>query len=400
MKDKQDLGVTVFDDLKMAKQVDKVTVKSQINVWLHSERNGTAVLGIEIDQIPSSLVLMKGQRAVMNCILKGQGDSHTWSFYWKHSSSISPLQKSELQNTSRISIHQSLNLLSSMLTISAVTPQDTGSYHCSVRVVLPTPQKECTGSGTFLTVQAAPKIRLWVDSGNGTSASLLLVCQALRFYPEDLNISWLPSFDLVAPPSEERSENPEDGTFSRTSFLRISGKVWEELKAGVTCQVNHNSIQDPLTDTIYPPGTSEGSYIYALCVPVVLLPFLILMRRRCGGACQARRANSSRTAQRDNRRRPQQVASAVPDPDIHYACVKPQQGWKKKLQDQQWKEQQEDTVYCALKHPSGERSSHGREEEEDLCYTTVSAAKSPKGVSRASKRDHASVYAILAESQV
>ncbi|XP_077340621.1 uncharacterized protein LOC143984204 [Lithobates pipiens] len=99
----------------------------------------------------------------------------------------------------------------------------------------------------------------------------LLICQAERFYPPDLNISW-----SVQPKANQTLEDlmeNEDGTFTKTSRLTIT----EEMQGGgVSCHLYHTMINTTLHQHVSLTGPRVLLYQKLFPCRVLLVITLIL----------------------------------------------------------------------------------------------------------------------------
>ncbi|OCT93550.1 hypothetical protein XELAEV_18011228mg [Xenopus laevis] len=171
---------------------------------------GTRAVAVGVIQEPPSLSLLVGEKSLMSCTVQGAPSDWTlFNIYWKLKGTNpngSALNNTDvtLQNNSRIFI-SGLKGHSSSLIISSVRPKDSGTY--------------------VLT----PVLHLRAET-----EGQLLVCEAQRFYPPELNISW--SFSAEENPAQETlNENP-DGTYTKTSTINVTEELWD---THVICQVQH-----------------------------------------------------------------------------------------------------------------------------------------------------------------
>ncbi|XP_053311015.1 signal-regulatory protein gamma-like [Spea bombifrons] len=226
--------------------------------------SGAAALRVLQD--PPSLDLREGQTALMFCTLGGpQRDWDSVYFYWKvNSTGIHP--------SSRVTITSGPRSLSSSLRISPVTARDSGLYECEIRALQNHIQESRTGNGTRLLVAAFPVITLMMDK-----EKQLLICEAQRFYPPELNISW--SFSNMENQTQDTLVENADGTYTKSSTVGIADIMRERE---VTCSLQHISLTAPLNDTLYVSGkfwvqtetpiyTERGTRLPVTAFPVITL---------------------------------------------------------------------------------------------------------------------------------
>ncbi|XP_041437089.1 signal-regulatory protein gamma-like [Xenopus laevis] len=183
----------------------------------------------------------------MSCTVQGAPSDWTlFNIYWKLKGTNpngSALNNTDvtLQNNSRIFI-SGLKGHSSSLIISSVRPKDSGTYVCEALILNKSKQMNYTGTGTLLIINnVTPVLHLRAET-----EGQLLVCEAQRFYPPELNISW--SFSAEENPAQETlNENP-DGTYNKTSTINVTEELWD---THVICQVQHVTLPMPLPLRLY-----------------------------------------------------------------------------------------------------------------------------------------------------
>ncbi|XP_073474205.1 uncharacterized protein [Aquarana catesbeiana] len=206
---------------------------------------------VTVVQHPPELYLSEGQTAWISCNISSTKEFQIVHHYWHMNG-----PKNALVNTSRITVTP----LS--LTISSVTPRDSGLYVCSfLDIMLDSYQ----GNGTHLLVTVTPAMTLREDTENH-----LLICQAERFYPPDLNISW-----RVQPEGNQTLEDlmeNEDGTFTKTSRLTITEEMQGE---SVSCHLYHTMFNTTLHRHV--SLTDPRIRLYQQLLPCrVLLVFILI----------------------------------------------------------------------------------------------------------------------------
>ncbi|XP_069768453.1 uncharacterized protein [Narcine bancroftii] len=189
----------------------------------------------KVIQSPSTMTLLRGQTARINCSLWGReewGDSAR--YYWsRHDSPIGCNRSQDfLKNGPRLTTRSDGSLV-----LLDVAVSDADTYYCCV-VADTRPWTRLSGNGTQLNVQAKPELLLSVDPRVKADGIRTLSCEATRFFPRDLNISWTITGGV---PSESEAGQPSvngDGTYHLTSRLRII-ETRQEPGPVVTCHVRH-----------------------------------------------------------------------------------------------------------------------------------------------------------------
>ncbi|KAK6486383.1 tyrosine-protein phosphatase non-receptor type substrate 1-like [Huso huso] len=127
--------------------------------------------------------------------------------------------------------------------IKALILNDSGIYTCKLDRVIPPPTQSITENKTVLQVTARPNIGLvYVNSSNGSTR---LVCTSEGFSPKHIEVSWFKDGELISNDAhEENLTSNDDGSFTLTSYCSVSGS------GDYTCQVNHSTLQSPLTASV------------------------------------------------------------------------------------------------------------------------------------------------------
>ncbi|XP_075054369.1 uncharacterized protein LOC142140557 [Mixophyes fleayi] len=209
----------------------------------------TGAVTVTIVQYPPILLLSAGQDARMSCNIKGSENVQIEYYYWHVTRSQ---QSTLLENNSRV------GLTSNSLVISSVTPRDTGLYVCQL---LNYKLDVFYGPGTNLLITATPVMSLRVDTEKN-----LLICEAERFYPHELEISWNNSTDGYQV-LQTLTEN-EDGTYTKRSILKVTEEL---LGQKMTCHLWH--ITRNVTLHHYDPRL----ILYQQLFPVRILLVVILI---------------------------------------------------------------------------------------------------------------------------
>ncbi|KAM4700706.1 tyrosine-protein phosphatase non-receptor type substrate 1-like [Discoglossus pictus] len=236
--------------------------------------NGTRVViagknVVKVLQSPPSINLKMDQTASLSCTMDGAHRSWSWDYEWSlnDSRTVSSLRKHPKVLISRGNDH-----VSSLLVLSMVTPRDSGLYVCSVRVTDPKAEV-FSGNGTWILVTVSPTLNVRMEM---MEESQFLVCEAKKFYPQELNVSW--NFSLMDLQIQENLTENEDGTYTKTSSVEITEELRNKAHDGVTCYLQHITLTEPISGVLYPPtrnmsGVRISLYLYLF--PVRILLFII-----------------------------------------------------------------------------------------------------------------------------
>ncbi|OCT93548.1 hypothetical protein XELAEV_18011226mg [Xenopus laevis] len=195
----------------------------------------------------------------------------------------------------------------------------------------------------------------------------LLVCEAQRFYPPELNISW--SFSAEENPAQETlNENP-DGTYNKTSTINVTEELWD---THVICQVQHVTLPMPLPLRLYLTWTKWYQNLYVL-LSLLLLPlvFLLCWKGPCRKCWKA--APQSITPGPGTARGPNTQQDGAERSSLHYASVVPSpKGTNTRLPPRST----EEILYAPLKgtrNPMPKTAPYSPDlpEEPDLFYASL-----------------------------
>ncbi|CAH2218669.1 tapasin-related -like [Pelobates cultripes] len=201
----------------------------------------------------------------MSCSLGRRQNVEILHYWWKTGAQDSNV----LQNSSRITITS--NLQSSSLLISSVTARDSGLYVCEIVVDKTSLLYTYTGNGSHLLVTVTPVISLWIEEEKA-----LLICEAQRFYPQNLTILW--SFSLMETQSWDNVTENEDRTYTKRSTVKITSRMWGQ---SVTCCLEHRSLTAPLSKSLNLYGSVTSLYHQLFPVRVLMTLILILSPLIC-----------------------------------------------------------------------------------------------------------------------
>ncbi|XP_039621154.1 tapasin-related protein-like [Polypterus senegalus] len=195
-----------------------------------------------------------------NCILEDGQSCPTPQLIWRHRHSF-PNGTEGNERDIRIENHYSIlnNLSASILKITAVKPSDAGHFICS---------GICIGKGlvklqneSYLTVKALPKLQLLSQISDSTPSILNVTCTAMGFYPPRIILSWKHTIpEMTRTFQQEAPTLNHDGTYRTSSTLQISDSLWSSGEE-IVCEVNHNSLTQPLRESIRREGLLPDSFL-------------------------------------------------------------------------------------------------------------------------------------------
>ncbi|KAG5271197.1 hypothetical protein AALO_G00176990 [Alosa alosa] len=112
------------------------------------------------------------------------------------------------------------------------------------------------GQGTKLTVKSravsSPEVKILQPTQRVASPGVpaSLVCVVSKFYPDQVTVNWLVDGQgAKGDKQDSQSVRASDKTYSMSSTLWLQPTDWEAAKT-FTCQVQHESQQDPTTATL------------------------------------------------------------------------------------------------------------------------------------------------------
>ncbi|KAM3916862.1 uncharacterized protein RB166_016023 [Leptodactylus fuscus] len=144
--------------------------------------------------------------------------------------------------TSRFTIdEQKVTRGDASLTIRNVTVSDKGTYRCTV-VYSPDQQ----GKNIQLNILAVPVVKIQKKAVQRGVTSLLQ-CSITDFFPQDMSTIWLKNGQILSG-SVTQDETNKDKTFTRTSSVNVTF-LEERGNPEMTCQVEHNYLQEPVKDS-------------------------------------------------------------------------------------------------------------------------------------------------------
>ncbi|XP_053311022.1 uncharacterized protein LOC128473023 [Spea bombifrons] len=193
----------------------------------------------------------------------------------------------------------------------------------------------------------------------------LLICEAQRFNPLELNISW--SFSNLENQTQDTLVENADGTYTKRSTVGIADIMRERE---VTCSLQHISLTAPLNDTLYVSDPSPVRYHYLFLLLLILLVlFVVFVYRR-----HQSRSNGSRPAicVRKRRRENQSTQDGV---GVHYSSIFHGGGETQRQLPRKRVTEEDSAEYAAVKIAAAitpDATTYGQNMEEPfLSYATL-----------------------------
>uniref|UniRef100_A0A8C5P6H9 Ig-like domain-containing protein n=1 Tax=Leptobrachium leishanense TaxID=445787 RepID=A0A8C5P6H9_9ANUR len=329
----------------------------------------TGAAAVSVLQLPPSLILQEGQTANMSCSIEETQGVRILHYYW-FMNGIQVISAD--QDRSRASITSGLQ--SSSLLISSLTLGDTGLYVCQIQAINKSIPRTYTGNGTRLLVTVSPGIILRMEEEEN-----LLLCEAQRFHPQELKISW--RFPLMEAETQDTLTENEDGTYTQRSTMNIT----EEMRGlRVTCVLEHISLTAPLHETITVTGSSSFDYRYLCFLLLLLLPLLCVAfivrkhQRRRGVDRPETPETSVITKGRGNQSSQDQDGDSA----LHYATIFPSVSGAGRKAQKPWVSEEECTEYAAVKVvtrplPHTSTGTQRDMEESYVCYAALRMSPPP-----------------------
>ncbi|XP_044604396.1 signal-regulatory protein beta-1-like isoform X2 [Equus asinus] len=201
---------------------------------------GAAGEELQVIQPDKSVSVTAGETATLRCTMTslypvgptqwfrgtGPGRELIFSFKGGHF----PRMTNVSDNTER-------NNMDFSIRISNITPADTGIYYC-VKFQKGSPDVEFkSGPGTQLTVSVPPTLEVSQHSMAGNLVNM--TCQANKFYPPRLKLTWLENGNVTRTETASTLIENKDGTFNWTSWLLVNSSTHRE-DVVLSCQVEHD----------------------------------------------------------------------------------------------------------------------------------------------------------------
>ncbi|XP_053550635.1 uncharacterized protein LOC128642024 [Bombina bombina] len=165
--------------------------------------------------------------------------------------------KGTVLSTSRVTIDdQAILQGNASLTIPGVTVSDEGTYKC---LVIYSPDRQ--EKRIRLNIKASPTVKMsrkiLMDS-----KQTVLQCLVTGYYPPDVMVTWLKNGKTLTNSALSTPQRNADGTFRVNSTMSFTpAEVTDQLD--IVCQVQHDSLQNPIQDGIKMDGTFPSVQIFS-----------------------------------------------------------------------------------------------------------------------------------------
>ncbi|XP_075035142.1 uncharacterized protein LOC142097311 isoform X1 [Mixophyes fleayi] len=200
--------------------------------------------GLEVT-VPSSHIALFQTRTLLPCTFTVDNPSVNPQFlaiFW-HFGNIELLRYDNKEKVSspRVSMdEQELKRGNASLSIHSVTISDQGTYKC---LVIYSPNRQ--HKDIQLNIQAVPALKIHKKVLRKDEKNLVH-CSITDFFPKDITVRWLRNGQDLGSASEKFQMNA-DGTYNVNSSVTIS-PIEATDNPVITCQVEHESLLDPLQD--------------------------------------------------------------------------------------------------------------------------------------------------------
>ncbi|XP_053552752.1 tapasin-related protein [Bombina bombina] len=221
------------------------------NSVLHEMTAETLTVAFMISSTPTLHLTAPAVDVSLNCEV--WGDTEGASVEW-HLQKEGKGQRLDPEEGSRLSIVPG-PLKKSMdvsLTIKGVRVQDEGTYICAI-----TSGPHKVQQILQLKVREPPQVTMVLSKG----LDLTLICRTDRYYPLDVEVSWLLGQTPVThthPVTSSHRRN-SDGTYNLSTHLKVTTPTSGAPPDIYTCTVSHISVPDPITaTTVIHPADEEN----------------------------------------------------------------------------------------------------------------------------------------------
>ncbi|XP_053550632.1 uncharacterized protein LOC128642023 [Bombina bombina] len=165
--------------------------------------------------------------------------------------------KGTVLTTSRATIDdQAILQGNASLTIPGVTVSDEGTYKCLV-IYSPNRQEK----RIRLNIKASPTVKMSrkiiMDS-----KQTVLQCLVTGYYPPDVMVTWLKNGKTLTNSDVSTPQRNADGTFRVNSTMSFTPTEVRD-QPEIVCQVQHNSLQNPIKDGVKVDGTFPSVQIFS-----------------------------------------------------------------------------------------------------------------------------------------
>uniref|UniRef100_A0A9L0JNK0 Ig-like domain-containing protein n=1 Tax=Equus asinus TaxID=9793 RepID=A0A9L0JNK0_EQUAS len=210
---------------------------------LHSLLLGlTGVAGeeLQVNQPDKSVSVAAGETATLRCTmtsLNPEGPVQWFRGKGPGRKLIYNFKGGPFPRVTTVSDHTKKNNRNFSIRIRNITPADTGIYYC-VKFQKGKLDKDFkSGQGTQLTVSVPPTLEVSQHSMAGNLVNV--TCQANKFYPPRLKLTWLENGNVTRTETASTLIENKDGTFNWTSWLLVNSSTHRE-DVVLTCQVERD----------------------------------------------------------------------------------------------------------------------------------------------------------------
>ncbi|XP_044520029.1 tyrosine-protein phosphatase non-receptor type substrate 1-like [Gracilinanus agilis] len=133
------------------------------------------------------------------------------------------------------------------ISISSITPEDTGTYYC-VKFKKGNPDTEFkSGGGTMLSVSAKPSSPLVSGPNKRINIEQMenFTCESHGFSPKDIDLKWFKNGNEISTYWTKIFPENESVSYNVTSTARVKLEATDVLSE-IICEVTHKTLQAPL----------------------------------------------------------------------------------------------------------------------------------------------------------
>uniref|UniRef100_A0A8C4SQF4 Uncharacterized LOC114661609 n=1 Tax=Erpetoichthys calabaricus TaxID=27687 RepID=A0A8C4SQF4_ERPCA len=160
---------------------------------------------------------------------------------------------------------QNLREGNASLLLRSIVKRDEGQYECEVNYA-----GEKGSASLALTIQVPPEVVLHPELVHLLTQHCV-TCSAQNFYPKQINFIWTMSGVTKMPFNTTEPQLNPDGTYNSESVYCFT----PTSRDGLTCEVHHEALKEPLRRSITYVGLTGGEM--ALIVIAVILLLLLLL---------------------------------------------------------------------------------------------------------------------------
>ncbi|KAM4704387.1 tapasin-related protein [Rhinophrynus dorsalis] len=231
-----------------------------------------------VSSSPPSLRSPMSEDVILNCEVWGDQDGVKVEWQFQKEGKSQTLFPAE---GSRISMEKE-NMKGNgdvSLTVRGVRIQDEGTYTCTVSSAQHRVQQILQ-----LQIREPPKVTVTLNE----SPEPTLICRMDRYYPLDVEITWLLSGTPVThgDPLTSSHRRNSDGTYNLSSHLRSPRPPTGSAPHVYTCSVTHVSVSEPILESgIVPPqvtvapSSEDFGFIISSLIFISVLGFFIFKKR-------------------------------------------------------------------------------------------------------------------------